>query len=118
MARRTVVRLEDDLDGGEAVETVAFGLDGVGYEIDLNEDNAAALRDALEPYLAAARTARGGPRRARRPTAPTPAPARSRRARDVNAKTVRAWAQEHGYRVSNRGRVPAALLQKYLKATA
>ena len=39
--------LEDDIDGSDATETVAFGLDGTSYEIDLNDKNAAKLRDAL-----------------------------------------------------------------------
>lgn len=49
MVQRTVVVLEDDLDGGEAVETVVFALDGGTYEIDLNEDNAAQMRDKSLP---------------------------------------------------------------------
>ena len=43
--------LEDDIDGSVADETVTFALDGVTYEIDLNAKNAAALRDALAPYV-------------------------------------------------------------------
>lgn len=39
MAQRTLVLLEDDNDGGEAVETVQFGLDGTAYEITLNRAN-------------------------------------------------------------------------------
>jgi hypothetical protein len=31
----------------EAAESVAFSLDGKSYEIDLSEQNAAALRDAF-----------------------------------------------------------------------
>ena len=41
MARREVVVLEDDLEGGSADETVKFALDGVQYEIDLTAKNAA-----------------------------------------------------------------------------
>jgi hypothetical protein len=37
MAQRTVVSLVDDLDGTEANETVEYALDGVIYEIDLND---------------------------------------------------------------------------------
>lgn len=57
--QRTV--LVDDVDGGEAVETVRFGLDGVAYEIDLNEENAAALREGLATWVGHARKA-GRPR--------------------------------------------------------
>ena len=40
MAQKVQVLLVDDLDGGEATETVAFSLDGTTYEIDLSSDNA------------------------------------------------------------------------------
>lgn len=62
MAQKTVVSLVDDLDGSEADETVEFGLDGVSYELDLSEDNATALRNALSDYIEHAR--RSGGRRA------------------------------------------------------
>ena len=73
MARRIVHQLVDDLDGTVLEigygETVLFSLDGVAYEIDLTDDNAAALRAALAPYVAAARSissSRTGPLRRRR----------------------------------------------------
>ena len=47
VAKRTVVVLEDDLDGGPADETVTFALDGVSYEIDLSSSNAGRLRESL-----------------------------------------------------------------------
>lgn len=52
--------LEDDLDAGEASRTVAFDLDGEADEIDLNEANAAQLREALAPFVGAARRRRQG----------------------------------------------------------
>ena len=51
MAQKVHIVLEDDIDGSEADETVTFGLDGTTYEIDLNDKNAAALRDALAAYV-------------------------------------------------------------------
>ena len=59
MAQITEVRLLDDLDGGEAAESVAFSLDGKSYEIDLSEKHAAALRDAFAPFVSSARRAGG-----------------------------------------------------------
>jgi hypothetical protein len=111
MARRIVHQLVDDLDGsvleiGEG-ETVLFSLDGVAYEIDLTEENAAALRDSLAPYIAAARSvsrtssASGGSGRPRRRTGQ----------RDYSA--IREWAKENGHTVSERGRVPASVLEAY-----
>jgi Lsr2 len=57
VAVRRVVRWRDDLDGSPASETVWFGVDGVGYEVDLSAGNAAALRGLLGRYLAVARPA-------------------------------------------------------------
>ena len=48
MARNVSVQLFDDLGGGSAAETVAFGLDGRAYEIDLSAANAAELRSELD----------------------------------------------------------------------
>lgn len=110
MARRIVHQLVDDLDGTVlevgAGETVLFSLDGVAYEIDLTDGNAAQLRDALQPYLAAGRRVSG--------RATTGSAQRSRRRsgqRDL--APVRAWAKENGHSVSERGRVPAAVLEAY-----
>ena len=64
VARITRVTLVDDLDGGEASETVYFSFEGRHYEIDLTAQNAAKLRDSLAPFVAAARR-RDGARRSR-----------------------------------------------------
>jgi hypothetical protein len=105
MAQRVQIILEDDFDGGEADETVAFGLDGSDYEIDLSSANASKLRDALAPWVAAAR--KTGGRRGRRPV---------RAAAGPGSAEIRAWAQENGYQVSSRGRVPAEVREAYAKA--
>ena len=47
MAQKVQVLLVDDLDGGEASETVTFALDGTSYEIDLSGKNADELRDVF-----------------------------------------------------------------------
>ena len=61
MAKRTIHVLVDDIDGGEADETVKFSLDGVQYEIDLSKKNASKLRDAFAPYVASGtKIGRGG----------------------------------------------------------
>ena len=51
MAKRVETVLVDDLDGREAHQTVRFELDGTAYDIDLHDDNAAALREAMVPYI-------------------------------------------------------------------
>lgn len=105
MAQRTVVLLVDDIDGGEAAETITFALDGVSYEIDLNEENAAALRDDFAKWVGQARRAGG-----RKQTARKAGAARS----DLNE--VRAWGRANGFEVSDRGRVSSALQAAYDKA--
>jgi hypothetical protein len=68
MAKQTIVKLTDDLDGSNADETVEFAIDGKVFQIDLSKKNAAALRRALQPYMEAGRqTGRSGgrPRAAR-----------------------------------------------------
>ena len=74
MAQRVVVTLSDDIDGGQAEETVSFGLDGKAYEIDLNAANAKKLRGLLEPYVEAGRKrSRSGKAYRRTSVAPDPA---------------------------------------------
>jgi len=58
VVRRTITLLEDDIDGGDADETILFALDGVTYEIDLNDGNTATMRDAVGPFWGAARRTR------------------------------------------------------------
>ncbi|HVD28919.1 MAG TPA: Lsr2 family protein [Mycobacteriales bacterium] len=114
MAQRTVVQLTDDLDGraipDRKGETIRFSLDRQDYEIDLAEKNARAMRDALGKYVSAARRA-GGTRGRGRGGRSTGA------ARGYDPKAVRAWAEEQGIEVNQRGRVPADLVARFQEAT-
>jgi Lsr2 len=103
MAQKVTVELEDDLDGGPADETVRFGFDGSDYEIDLSKTNAARFRSQLEPYLDHARKAGRGQRRR---------PGRTPSSRQ-HSGAVRAWAREQGITVSERGRIPASIIDQY-----
>ncbi|MFG3260485.1 Lsr2 family protein [Streptomyces sp. NPDC048172] len=111
MAQKVQVLLVDDLDGGEADETVTFALDGKTYEIDLTTANADKLRSALEPYLKGGR--RTGGRSARGGKGGRAATGGG--AGQDTAK-IRAWAKEQGYEVNDRGRVPASIREAYEKA--
>ena len=57
MAKKVLIELVSDLDGGPADETVRFGMDGTTYEIDLSAEDARALRRAFKQYVRAARKA-------------------------------------------------------------
>lgn len=67
MAQKVHIILEDDLDGGEATQTVAFGLDGDTYEIDLSDENATKMREAFATYIEKGRTV--ARKRGRKPAA-------------------------------------------------
>jgi hypothetical protein len=108
MAQRVTVALEDDLDGGPAQETVRFAFDGTDYEIDLSTKNAAAFRRQLVPFLEHAR--KSGRAQPRRPGRTTVSRQRS--------GDIRAWAKDHGIAVSERGRIPASVVEQYQAATA
>lgn len=110
MAQIREIRLIDDLDGKAADETVEFGIDGKTYEIDLSEANAGKLRDALAAYVAAARRASGGRRRS--PAGSAPANRRQSVDREQN-QAIRDWARKRGMKVSDRGRIPAEVLEAY-----
>ena len=105
MAQKVHIVLVDDIDGSEATETVTFGLDGVTYEIDLNDEHAAALRDAVAPYVGHARRA-GGQRSSSRSTAAATTDGPS-------TKEIREWARENGWDVPDRGRVSSEIREAY-----
>ncbi|RKT83024.1 Lsr2 protein [Saccharopolyspora antimicrobica] len=66
MAERIQVELVDDIDGSPATHTVTFALDGVTYEIDLNDEHAQELRALLTRYIEAARKPKPEPARTAR----------------------------------------------------
>lgn len=116
MARKVLIQLVDDLDSSVAdnVETVRFGLDGVEYEIDLSEKNAASLRDSLVSFVASGRRL-GGPARAKRGGTVTSA---GRLASAVNhskeqARAIRDWAKANGHDLADRGRIPASAIAAF-----
>jgi hypothetical protein len=111
VAKQTTVVLVDDLDGSEAAEQVEFAVDGRSYHIDLSAANSAKLREALAPYIAAARRA-GGRRSSGGGSGATPAPSRSAADRAQNQK-VREWAIEQGMKISERGRIPSNVIEAY-----
>lgn len=111
MAQKVQVILVDDVDGGDAEETVSFALDGVSYEIDVSAENAEALREAIAPWIGHARRV-GGRSTARRAAASPKARSNGAAAR-ADLSDVRAWARDAGYQVSDRGRVSSEIMAAY-----
>lgn len=129
MAQRTVVLLEDDIEGGDANETIPFGLDGTTYEIDLNDKNAQQLRRALEPYVSNARRVSRTAAKSRKstPAAQAAPPAASsngtprngtKKADGHSAREIRDWARSQSIEVPARGRVPDSVTEAFVSAKA
>ncbi|MEV5705063.1 histone-like nucleoid-structuring protein Lsr2 [Actinoallomurus sp. NPDC052274] len=66
------------------------------------------MRDRLSPFIEHGRRAGGGGVRRHRGRA-----ASSRRQRSAD---IRAWAKAHGIEVSERGRIPATVVEEYERA--
>jgi hypothetical protein len=114
MAQRTQVILTCDVHDGaaEAVETVAFTVEGQSYECELCEPHLLEFREAMEIWSshsrpagsrsgsASGRSGRGGRRRSAGGDGPTPS-------------EIREWARSQGLEVSARGRVSSELHAAY-----
>jgi hypothetical protein len=108
VAQKVEVTLVDDLDGGTAAETVSFAIDGTQYEIDLSTKNAQRLRDTVAPFVGAARrTGRVAKGNVRGRTGGTAAVDREQN------QAIREWAKKNGLNVSERGRIPAEIVERY-----
>lgn len=106
MAQKTVVELVDDLDGGEADETVTFALDGVDFMIDLSAENANRLRDTLAEYVGhARRTDKRNGKATARGTNGKP-----------DTQAIREWARSQGENVAERGRISQDLVIRFQAA--
>ncbi|HVV24245.1 MAG TPA: Lsr2 family protein [Pseudonocardiaceae bacterium] len=115
MAQKVLVQLVDDLDGTSSsdISTVTFGLDGVTYEIDLNAENASNLRNHLSEFIQSARRTGGRVKRGGSPAAGSG----SGRNRE-QTQAIREWAKKNGHDVSDRGRIPAAVIEAFEAAQA
>lgn len=105
MAKRTTTIVIDDLTGaelGDDAATLTFALEGVAYEIDLAPASAADLREALEPFIDAARKVGRTGRGSASSSAPT-----------GEQSAARVWLLEQGVDVPSRGRLSAELLERY-----
>jgi hypothetical protein len=116
MAKKVTVQLVDDLDGTQAddISTVSFGVDGASYEIDLTEANADNLRKALEEFVVHARRTGG---RVKRGTSSKSSGGMATASHE-QAQAIREWARRNGHEISNRGRIPAGIIEAFDAAQA
>ena len=103
MARQVIERLVDDIDGSEATQSVAFGVDGLAYQIDLNDQHADDLRNRLSPFLEVARRVREDRHASARGAVGD---------KDRNS-AIRQWALDEGVELPSRGRIAGAVQEAY-----
>lgn len=108
MAKRTHVELTDDIDesDGPAVRTVTFAWMGTDYEIDLNEPHREEFALAVGRYLQYARSAKSKAGKSRSRT----------EAQRAGTKAIRSWAITNGHNLSDKGRIPAKVIDAYWDA--
>lgn len=105
MAKTTITQITDDLDGSKDAKTYSFAWEGTEYSIDLNNKNFKALDKLLQPYIEAGQKVSRRPSSHRR----SPSPSASRR----HFSAIREWAKTQGLEVSDRGRIPRAIVEQY-----
>ena len=114
MATKHIAQITDDLDGtvleeGEGKQ-ITFSVEGRAYEIDLSAKNADKFHKAITPYVDAARSVKSG--------AATRAGQNARPKSDLDLGAIREWARANGHTVSDRGRIPATVVEAYNAATS
>lgn len=107
VAQQVSILLLCDLHGNsnvEAEETISFGVSNASYEIDVCQAHGRELQSKFAPFVEHARRQTGG----------QPGK-RGRRAADrAHTAEVRAWAKEHGHKISER----AASRRRWLLSTS
>jgi len=125
VAERIIRRIIDDLDQTELAdgdgERIEFGFRGVAYHLDLSKSNAAKFEKAIAPYIKAAAeaaavesSARTNGRGRKKPSARRGRPGKRTQKQDTAA--IRAWANDNGYTVSQRGRIPTEVIEAFHSA--
>lgn len=116
MAKKTIQIITSDLSGEELEpgqgETIAFSINGVDYSIDLTDAEAEAFRSTFEKYTLVAE------KRSSRVSSASPStrkPSGSGRSSEELAH-IRAWANDNGYQVSERGRIKAEIIDAFDRA--
>lgn len=108
MAQQFQVQYIDDLDGsdlGSVANTISFAFDGKEYAIDLSDENADKFREVMAPYVENGHRVTG--------TKAKPARKSASRSSSGDTRAIRKWARSNGYDVSDRGRIPADIMDAY-----
>lgn len=99
MSKETVIR--DDLTNEVGALTRKFSIGPRTWEIDLTDQSFAQLEKAVARYTKVAREV---------------TPTKQGSYEGVDQGAVRSWAQENGYDILSKGRVPLSIVEAYRKA--
>jgi hypothetical protein len=108
VAQRVSVTYACDYDDKEIPEgqqrSLAFGIDGRDYEIDLCKKHSDRFGGLISKFTQHARrpAQKGAPKRKRRTAA-----------NRQHSAEIRAWAKDQGMEVNDRGRIPGSVLTAF-----
>ncbi|ORM38308.1 Lsr2 family protein [Williamsia sp. 1135] len=121
MARKTIEHITDDFDGSELdpseviVET--FTVNGVDYSLDLGGKSAEKFDKDMQKWIDKATKIGGRQKRSTNKQAPAPTlaatPAAVTGGDKAQLSAIREWARANGYEVSDRGRIPRAIVEEF-----
>lgn len=111
MARKISIDVTDDLDGTPLGDNALyagteFSLNDQRFRIDLSEANYERLLQALQPFMDVAEKVKATPSPKKTSLEPAGSP----------TAAVRDWARQNGYTVSDRGRIPHAVLDAFAES--
>lgn len=116
MAQQVVV--VDDITGEAGASTRRLRVDGVEYDIDLTDDSFEKLQGILRPYLEKARVVPMSKRGKSGSAEGRGTPVRQKQELPAASATIRAWAAANGIDCPKRGRIPAAVVERYSASMA
>lgn len=108
MAIEKITIVRSDLSGESEASTVAFGLRGTWYEIDLTASEEEGLQKALEQYLSVGRKASPGTGEPKAALVP--------KMTQAERNEIRAWARENGFEVPVKGKLSKSVLAAWYEA--
>lgn len=114
MAQQVVV--VDDITGEPGATTRRLRVDGVEYDIDLTDDSFTSLQEVLRPYLEKARVVPMAKRSKAATGENRGTPVRQKQELPAASATIRAWAAANSIDCPRRGRIPAAVVERYTKS--
>ena len=117
MARKTIEHITDDFDGSDLdpseviVET--FTVHGVEYTLDLGGKSAEKFDKDMQKWIDKATKIDGRQKRSTNNKQAPAATATTVGSDKPQLSAIREWARANGYEVSDRGRIPRAIVDEF-----